>query len=321
MGKVLKRIFIAIGIGILVIVVLLFAMCSVILMRNKTYWEYNESDMPIEQKYNALGEYETENIEYSVGGVCDKIEVWYPKELKESGGTYPLVIMANGTGVKASQYSEVFTHLASWGFIVVGNEDENSRTGESSAESLDFMLKKSEEQGNLFCGKIDTQNIGIAGHSQGGVGAMNAVTKKINGEKYKAMWTASATSRYHAKGLGEGWSVNPEKIKIPCFMVAGTKTTDAGNMEKYTDTLSDGEIQGICPLWWLSECYNAATGEKIIARLTDKDHGDMLRCADGYMTAWFCYHLKGDEGAKAAFYGESAEILSNNNWQDVNKNI
>ena len=59
---------------------------------------------------------------------------------------------------------------------------------------------------------------------------------------------------------------------------------------------------------------------KIIARRKDTDHGDMLPYADGYMTAWFMYWLNGDTEAGNVFFGEEAEILSNSNWQDVQKN-
>jgi hypothetical protein len=38
------------------------------------------------------------------------------------------------------------------------------------------------------------------------------------------------------------------------------------------------------------------------------------------MTAWMLYQLKGDEEAAGAFVGPDCEILSNSNWQDVEKN-
>ena len=47
----------------------------------------------------------------------------------------------------------------------------------------------------------------------------------------------------------------------------------------------------------------------------------MLYYGDGYVTAWFMYWLKGDTEAGKAFWGDNAEILSNANWQDVNKNL
>ena len=56
---------------------------------------------------------------------------------------------------------------ASWGFIVVGNEDENSRTGASTSATLDFMLNLNKDSNSDFYGKIDVNNIGVSGHSQG----------------------------------------------------------------------------------------------------------------------------------------------------------
>lgn len=50
------------------------------------------------------------------------------------------------------------------------------------------------------------------------------------------------------------------------------------------------------------------------------EHGDMLRYADGYMTAWFMYYLKGYADAGTAFFGENAELPNNPNWQDVRVN-
>ena len=46
----------------------------------------------------------------------------------------------------------------------------------------------------------------------------------------------------------------------------------------------------------------------------------MLARSDGYMTAWMLWQLRGDKEAATVFNGEAAEILHNNNWQDVVKN-
>ena len=239
-----------------------------------------------------------------------KIEIWYPSEMKDSNAKYPLVIMANRTGIKASAYTEVFRHLASWGFIIAGNEDENSRSGASSEATLEYVLQLNSESGSIFSGKIDTENIGIAGHSQGGVGAINAVAEQPSGYKYKAIWTASAPTYQISVDLLKA-SYDVSSIKIPYFMVAGTLQIDAGN----------GTDSGIAPLWSLQEKYNAITADipKVLARRKDTDHGDMLPYADGYMTAWFMYWLKDDKQADF-FSGDNAEILTNALWQDVEKN-
>ncbi len=286
--------------------------------QNKNYWKYATPAGEIEKKYTAMGEFEVSYKEFEAKtDTYKKYEIWYPTEMKDTDTKYPLVIMANGTGVKASQYKEVFKHLASWGFIVVGNEDDNSRTGASSAETLDFMLAQNEDSSSEFYGKIDVDNIGIAGHSQGGVGAINAVTNQENGNRYKAIWAASTTSLFFAREevLGADWEYSVSTLTIPTFMVAGTGSMDAGTATDITAT----EGQGICPIWSMTENYNAIPDgtPKVMARLIGKDHGDMLRYADGYMTAWFMYYLKGDEYAGGAFFGDNAEISTNTNWQDV----
>ena len=325
MNKPVKIILFIVLSAIILIVGGFSVLLGIINYRNKTYWKYSEPKGEIETKYTALGSYDVSYAEFNADGkVWEKYEVWYPSEMQEET-TYPFVIMANGTGIKASKYKEVFKRLASWGFVVAGNEDENSRTGESSAATLDFILNLNENKNSDFYGKIDTENIGVAGHSQGGVGSINAVTEQSNGNRYKAIWTASTTSRYHADELNKnagGWNCNLSNVHIPIFMVAGTKDIDAGNMSEYSETLPEGKAQGICPLWWLNECYDAISDDvdKVIARRTGKDHGDMLRSADGYMTAWFMYYLKGDSEAGKAFFGKNAEMLSNENWQDIKIN-
>lgn len=108
------------------------------------------------------------------------------------------------------------------------------------------------------------------------------------------------------------WEYDASKIKIPCFITAGTLQVDAGNAND----------SGIAPLSSLKENYESISDDimKIYARRVDTDHANMLANTDGYMTAWFMYHLKCDEEAGAVFVGENAEILDNANWQDVNKN-
>ena len=110
-----------------------------------------------------------------------KYEIWYPSEMINSDQKYPVVVFANGTGVKASKYKVLFEHLASWGFICIGTEDEYSWNGFSAEMSIRILLKLNENEtvagyDNVLYQKIDTDHIGIAGHSQGGAGVINAIT-------------------------------------------------------------------------------------------------------------------------------------------------
>ena len=53
-----------------------------------------------------------------------------------------------------------------------------------------------------------------------------------------------------------------------------------------------------------------------MARRTSVGHGQMLYTADGYVTAWFMWHLQGDENAARAFAGNEPELLANELYQD-----
>ena len=98
-----------------------------------------------------MGKHEVSLAEFDAPDtVWEKYEIWYPSNLKQSDQAYPVVVIANGTGMKASKQSAIYEHLASWGFIVAGNEDEHSRTGASSAATLDFILSLNEESAKCF---------------------------------------------------------------------------------------------------------------------------------------------------------------------------
>lgn len=315
MKKVLKITLITIAIVIAVMIlaiVIFFVVASKQPMVKDGYYNNVQTSAPLEKKYTQKGNYEVSYYEQDVNNKqWKKFEIWYPAELETTDNTYPLVVMVNGTGVVASKYKPIFDHLASWGFIVVGNEDESAGNGASASASLDYMLTLNSDSNSKFYGKIDVDKIGIGGHSQGGLGTINAVTAQDNGNYYKVMYAASAPTLQISVDLLKA-PFDISGVHIPCFMVAGTKKTDAG----------DGKNSGICPLVELQEKYsNISDGvSKIIARRVDTDHGDMLPYADGYMTAWFMYHLRGDEEAGTVFFGDNAEILNNANWQDVEKN-
>lgn len=312
--KIMKIIQIILGvIAALIIIFILFLLwAGKQPMVKDRYSNDVQTSATLEQKYTLKGNYEVSYYEQDANNKqWKKYEIWYPTEMETGKGTYPLVVMVNGTGVAASKYKPIFEHLASWGFIVIGNEDESAGNGASASASLDYILKLNSDSNSKFYGKIDVDNIGIGGHSQGGLGAINAVTAQDNGNRYKVMYAASAPTLQISVDLLKA-PFDISGVNISCFMVAGTKKVDAG----------DGKNSGICPLVELQEKYNNISDSvpKIIARRKDTDHGGMLTYADGYMTAWFMYWLKDDNEAGNVFFGEEAEILSNSNWQDVEKN-
>ena len=79
----------------------------------------------IEAKYLAMGSHEVEHLESVTVSSLEKFEVYYPKDIDKMGKV-PVVIFLNGTGTPASKYPALQEHLASWGFITIANEENNT---------------------------------------------------------------------------------------------------------------------------------------------------------------------------------------------------
>ncbi|HIZ41970.1 MAG TPA: hypothetical protein H9811_05335, partial [Candidatus Gemmiger excrementigallinarum] len=120
------------------------------------YTQTVETGGPIEAKYMAMGGYEVEKLEVPAPEEdWGTFVAYYPAGLAESGGQYPVVVMVNGTGVGASKYPAVFEHLASWGFIVVGNDDPSTCTGDSADATLAWLLNENADPNSRFYQKVD----------------------------------------------------------------------------------------------------------------------------------------------------------------------
>lgn len=322
MKKVMMTLLKIVLIIIAVIVVGAVALILLAQHREANYYKYTEAAGEIEKKYTALGDKEVSYKEYDADDdVIGKYAVWYPSELESNDRKYPVVIFANGTGSTSSVYKSFLEHLSSWGFISVGNDDKNTRTGASLEETIKFLIAENDNKDSVFYNKIDLDNIGIGGHSQGGAAVFNMAANQEHGYMVKALYSASATSSYHTMVMADGWEYDISKVNAPTFLTAGTGNWDAGNATSKDQATDDknGVVQGICPLWSLQENYSLLpeTVDKVIARKKKVDHGDSYKQFDGYMTAWFMYYLQGNTEAGNAFFGDNAEILTNANYQDV----
>lgn len=172
----------------------------------KEYWNAIASEGTIEKEYNKLGSYEFESKVYDAPKVDshdNNFVVYMPKE----EGTYPLVVMVNGSGTPWDKYKAVFEHFASWGYVVVGCNYEISWDGKHASETLDFALNTKE-----IADKVDTSKVAVCGHSQGGEGAFNAALEYDNSDMYKAIISLSPTNQELALGLKWGFNLDTEDM-------------------------------------------------------------------------------------------------------------
>lgn len=260
----------------------------------------------IEAEYLKNGTYDVEYLEVGAPQNFKKYELWYPAELLNGSKKFPVIIVSNGTGVKASKAKVMFEHFASWGFITVGTEEEYSWNGFSAEMSLNYLLKCNDDSESIFYQKIDTDNIGSVGHSQGGVGAINAVTDTKHSSVYKTVVAESPANIELAESLE--WDSDISKVNIPILLVAGTGKVDS---------------QTIIPIDKLNEMYDLVTQSpiKVMARRNGLDHGEILYSVDGYVTAWFMWQLQGDNEAAKAFIGDAPELNNNDLYVDIRIDI
>ncbi|MGN1142349.1 MAG: hypothetical protein ACI4TF_14215 [Oliverpabstia sp.] len=301
--KTIKKIMLVIGFVLLGLIVLIAAF---LIYNSKKpvaptdYTQTVETGGEIESKYLADGSYEVSCLEEPVLQGFGKYVTYYPTELENTEKTYPVVVMANGSGCKASKYPAMFKHLASWGFIVIGTEEKYDWNGFASEMCVRHLIRLNEieivnDKDNPLHGKIDLKNVGITGHSQGGVGVINAITAQEHKDIYKAAVSLSPTNKELAHNLE--WDYDAAKIATPVLLISGGD-----------DWAINGEQ--------LEDIYSDIPTNKFMTRRINTEHNAMLYSGDGYVTAWFMYWLQDDEYAGKAFLGKNAEILSNTNWQD-----
>lgn len=237
-----------------------------------------------------------------------KFLIFYPKELETSNKKYPVIVISNGSGTPLSKYQAVAEHYASWGFIVIGTEEKHDWDAAAAEMSLRYLEKmnaneKIREIASIFYQKVDFENVGIVGHSQGGVGVFNAITDTKHKDFYKTAVSLSPTNKTLASNLF--WDYDATRIQIPILIISG----------------EGGGDDWVVNLDQLKEIYNDISAPKIALRRKSTPHNEVLYAPDGYIMAWFLWQLAGDEEAKMAFVGENPEIIQNELYTDFMVNL
>ncbi|TDD62903.1 acetylxylan esterase [Kribbella antibiotica] len=219
--------------------------------------------------------------------------LYYPSDLTTSTTKHPVVLWGNGTFATVEQYDEFLRHLASWGFVVAAANTGQSGSGQEMLAGGKFLIAENTRSGSIFQNRIDTQNIGAAGHSQGGGGAINAGADPM----------VKVTIPVQPGPIGFVPS-----LRGPSLFIAGQ-----------LDIV-------VLPLLVRLQ-YGAATNHPaVFAELRGAGHnatGEPRTHLIGLSTAWFRYWLAGDQRAKSVFFGprSSAELFTDGAaWSAADRN-
>lgn len=264
----------------------------------------------IEARYLADGPHGVSEASQQALQDFSRFEVFYPADLADSDMRWPVVVLCNGTGVPLSRYETLARHLASWGFVVIGTEEAYSWNAFGAEMCLRYLGRA--DAGELagddaptdLAGHVDLGRVGVVGHSQGAVGALNAASDTDHAAAYRTVVALSPTNETLAHDLM--WDFDASEVSVPTLLVAGAGGGD------------DAVVTG----GQLGQIYDhLGSADKLMVRRTDTPHGEVLYSEEGYVCAWLRWQLQGDEGAARAFVGEDAEIAKNPLYQDVRTTI
>ncbi len=253
----------------------------------------------VENTYKAQGSWAV-----STGTATDgngwTYHLWYPTNMTSG---HPIISFGVGTGGTPTNYADTLDQLASWGFVVIANDNGTQGEGQYIVGGAQWMVAKNSDSGSIFYGKLDTSKIGAFGHSQGAGGVLNAVLLQ------PTLFDAAIAN---ALPNPMWWSTPVPDLAdwptaVPLWIQCGT-----------SDTL-------ICSLAEMQNWYNDVPGAAARARLKNAGHNVIQETNNGYQgydTAWFMYLLEGDTTARTAFVGSPPQISTNTAWQDwAGKNL
>lgn len=218
--------------------------------------------------------------------------VFHPADL-DDGCLHPIVAWGNGTGVTGTSiYAHLNEHMASWGIVVIASHSSSVGSGEYHRAGIDWLLEQNASASSRFYGTLSAR-AGVAGHSQGGMGASAAVTH------------ANVEAEVNVQGGGSS-------ADRAALLLTGT-----------SDFMSSS----------IHTSYNLAQGPAFLASYQGADHISTPTMAGAssaggveyrrLYVAWMRCWLGDDAGACALFEGgQSCGICGDPGWAElVSKNF
>ncbi|WP_058302967.1 poly(ethylene terephthalate) hydrolase family protein [Gorillibacterium timonense] len=253
----------------------------------------------MEQRYAEQGSYpvQVEEVKSTIGEALYRI--YYPAF--QGDESYPVISWGNGTGATPDRYDELLTHLASWGFIVIDSYSTTTGTGKEISDAIDYLINENQLANSLFYQKIQTEQIGVAGHSQGSTGVINAHTNFASGSLIKTVVSIALPALKYADPEDV---YDTSRITAPFLIMGGTRDflispVSTNKLALHTTNASTPVMMGMA---------------KGAAHTAIEGNGGNHR---GYLTAWMRYWLLDDQEAMKAFHGDASEMMQNPNWEDV----
>lgn len=291
----------------------------------------------IEQKYSADGPWAVSSIATTEG--CDRegnvCDIWYPTNLGtnplkgiNTGFRHPVIVFADGTAtnlltgvstVTAASWSYYLRHLATWGFVVIRSRDGATARGDTVLDVATYISTLGSNPQSIFYNKIDRDNFGLSGHSQGA--ATTVILFSQNNSIFK--------------------TYVPVETPLRAAMQVGNLAPDLGALAQVSHGsifYIGGGLDYISPVTTNLGYYSATSNavDKEMGIVTLAMHGDVggtptcplttpcnlgVNPYLGFPTAWFMWKLQGAADGPDAFRSNGQLANDAPNWISVVTNI
>lgn len=220
--------------------------------------------------------------------------VFHPVNM--SDGRHPLLIWGNGTHASPASYRNLLEHWASHGFVVAAAMAPNAGRGIEMRQCMTALLDENVRTGSVFLNKIDSSRIGVAGHSQGGGGAL------MLGRDLRVSTTIAIQP--YILGLGHNPTAAAHQ-NGPVLLLSGAEDMTASPETNQQPVFDRANV----PVTWLT--LRGAT------HMAPMSTGGSYR---GPMTAWLRWKLFDDRQAARLFEGENCVLCQDERWTVRHKN-
>jgi len=285
-------------------------------------WTGETADRAI--AYNEAGTYGLFTQEQSIPGSASNrtIKATVCAPANDSGdaiadGRFPLIVISPGAKLSRSQYSSYCEHLATWGFVVVnqsfvGNDglfppaNHNPLAADVSS-IIDWAI-----EGDIGS-HVDSNAIGVAGHSLGGKVSMLAAANDLRIGAVVGWDPVDANAPFTNEGSSSWSSATPERmgdINAPVAVLGETVNArgsffspacapEADNFAQYYEHAVTPSLE--------VEIFNAnhmqwtdSSGCRPCNPCGSADRSIVQEVTRTVTTAWFRLYLLGDASAEAA---------------------
>lgn len=292
----------------------------------------------VERKFTAKGPANVSRR--SSEEACDRrghrCDIWFPADIQD-GGQHAVVLWANGTAaapVEPEVYDYLLSHLASWGFVVIATRDPKTGYGDTVLDALEYLKREAALPGSPIHQRVDFARVGVAGHSQGATGAINAMLESRGGVQTTVAFQLPS----------QKWC-SPADL---CVLTEDLKAASSGSIFYVGGTfdviISPDRQNGGNALNSLTAYYEATPKTLLKAKGLVKlaNHNDILGKPDcrsaevggspltctlgvyGYLglpTAWLAWRLQADQEAGEAFREGGGELFNARAWSGQVSNI